>query len=171
MPDKWYTKVRLEPADGLVIPAEGSAEQNTGTFLDDEGLTLKNNGNSNVVLTRNNGGQMTFNDDNGNVKLQLDKSGITLDGELITSKSDLIGPAGPAGAAGQNGLAGAAGEAGATGPAGQDGATGQTGATGATGPQGAIGPAGAQGPAVATVLPWKITLAQWSILLLVWTVQ
>jgi hypothetical protein len=59
------------------------------------------------------------------------------DGVPITSRSELIGPAG------DNGLPGAVGP---TGPSGPQGSTGPTGPSGATGPQGPSGAAGPQGP-------------------------
>ena len=52
MPDKWYTKVRVEPADGIVVPPANDDTLTTGTFIDENGVTLRNAANQdNVVLT------------------------------------------------------------------------------------------------------------------------
>ena len=66
---------------------------------------------------------------------------------VVTHKSELTGPQGPAGPQGPTGPQGSAGPQGLTGPQGPQGATGPQGPAGPVGPQGPAGPVGPQGPA------------------------
>ncbi|NUL06089.1 DUF3494 domain-containing protein [Streptomyces lunaelactis] len=75
---------------------------------------------------------------------------VTLDSNVITRPSCIVGPSGPPGPSGPSGPAGPSGSAGPSGPAGPSGSAGPS---GPAGPSGSAGPSGPAGPSGAPGVP------------------